>query len=59
VHLLAGVWNLKGIRSKRDKGRCLLCLYKGDVEYNVVDDLFRNQKLVRGIFKETWLNMKE
>jgi hypothetical protein len=31
--LIAGIWQLKGVRRNTDKGRCPLCFEKEDVEH--------------------------
>ena len=31
--IIAGIWQLKGVRRNADKGRCLLCLHEEDVEH--------------------------
>jgi hypothetical protein len=35
--LLAGIWQLKGVRRNADKGRCPLCLGEEDVNHMLLE----------------------
>jgi hypothetical protein len=35
--LIAGIWQLKGVRRNADKARCLLCLDEEDVEHILLE----------------------
>jgi hypothetical protein len=37
VWLLAGVWQLKGVRQNTDKGRCPLCFNEEDAKHILLD----------------------
>ena len=52
---IAGIWQLKGVRRKADKGRCPLCFEKEDVEYILLEckeTKHWREKLVH----DKWLN---
>jgi hypothetical protein len=56
--LIAGIWQLKGIRRNADKGRCPLCLQKADVKHILLvckETKHWREKLIH----DKWLNMNK
>jgi hypothetical protein len=37
IWLIAGIWQLKGVRRNADKGRCPLCLEEEDVKHILLE----------------------
>jgi hypothetical protein len=56
--LIAGIWQLKGVRRKADKGRCPLYFEKEDVEHILLEckeTKYWREKLIHN----KWLNMNK
>jgi hypothetical protein len=56
--LIAGIWQLKGVRRNADKGRCPLCFEIEDVEHILLvckETKHWREKLIR----DKWLNMNK
>jgi hypothetical protein len=56
--LIAGIWQLKGVRRNADKGRCPLCLEEEDVKHILLE--FKGTKYWREkLIHDKWLNMNK
>jgi hypothetical protein len=56
--LIAGIWQLKGVRRNADKGRCPLCSEEEDVKHILLEckeTKYWREKLIH----DTWLNMNK
>jgi hypothetical protein len=56
--LIAGIWQVKGVRRNADKGRCPLCFEKDDVEHILLEckeTKYWREKLTH----DKWLNMNK
>jgi hypothetical protein len=56
--LIAGIWQLKGVRRKADKGRCPLCFEKDDVKHILLEckeTKYWREKLIHN----NWLSMNK
>jgi hypothetical protein len=58
VWLIAGIWQLKGVRRNTDKGRCPLRFQKEDVKH--ILQVHRETKHWREkLIRDKWLNMNK
>jgi hypothetical protein len=56
--IIAGIWQLKGVRRNAGKGRCPLCFEREDVEHILLEwqeTIYWREKLIH----DKWLNMNK
>jgi hypothetical protein len=56
--LIAGIWQLKGVRRNADKGRCPLCFGKEDVKHILLECKETKHWGVK-LIHDKWLNMNK
>jgi hypothetical protein len=56
--LIAGIWQLKGVRRNADKGRCTLCLEEEDVKH-IVLECKETKHWREELIHDKWLNMNK
>jgi hypothetical protein len=56
--LIAGIWQLKGVRRNADKGRCPLCLEEEDVKH-ILLECKETKHWREKLIHVKWLNMNK